>query len=714
MGTSSTVNSGNGGNTLGNLISITSLQSSQLILTFTGPNISLTGGKDILLTLQSPSGIIVGQFYFITISYIGQVLSLSFNPAVTQTSTPKTPFVYSSSVFNNLLSSGTSLTVLYGYTQILASVFNFRIYNSYINFSTVLVKQNTGLMISSNIFPVGASNAQIEVGALFNGNKFTSILPVTGSTNLSVGSMPVESTINKTTRLLTIGTTTTSLLPVSDIIPANEIDLSNITLSSTTSSIGSLIDGTYYVTFSFVGTSTLESISKGVCPIIYSNVDSFPSHSKIQGKNPGGGTWTCAADFNGLIAHPGQAGNIVHLECYEYLCLGSAPALDPGGGPLTNQTRLLSNQEWANVWNQGIYTVNPSSQTPTTVQFNCSSIMQSIMHTTPNGATSTAISVQQTDGSFFTTNISTFKNDTHSYSQEGYANVNKDMNYVFSRYFNSLIPSGTNPGINNIALFQDANYEQQQSSIIDACVQVPGICDLPASNMCKNCTRLKLANNSDLLSLCGCQAPITDPLDPTIYGNIKPQCDPLCAMNKVSHNIDIKTGQEKQCTDAVCVMDNISVSSSRTQLNGISFTQVCPACEAQIGSQIGCKCIVDVTIPNIATAIGISGSNTFRQYCPNALCLLLNTTTQKLEPIPCDTYVVPPSVSPPSYSYPIPKGVWIIVGIILFLAILVLFSIIYASHNINVLIPHHWNPPQIQPAISNIYTPTILTSSQVY
>ena len=681
---SSTATTSTPSTSLGNVISVTSINPNNIIINFTGPNID-TGGSKVALTTTATTGIVVGQDYFVSVTYSAQILTIIFSSLLsTIPPAPPAPHItYTSQPFNNLLvNKDTTMTPLYGYSTIVTSTpFDIRLGNSYVSMITTLNLLNGSLMIST-------ANPTISVTASYNSVVTTEAIHPTGSVVIPINSTTtIESTITPAASQFTIGIAGKSLLTAT----FTSINLSKILLDNGTCKIGYVTtDGDYYANFIFIGTAVGNGggsgkVPTGPCPVIYSTTNIFPSSTMNPNTN-------CKNQFDQLrSSDPNINKNVsVDIGCYEYLCLGRNPE--------TNTD--INTLQWAQIWNQGTYNLNANKQ----LQVNCPVTFQTIMYTNANGNQGTTVSqTDNGDGTVVIRPVSGGAVSTRTYSLQGHSNANLDMDYVFSHYFNTTITSTTNPGVINMALYQEPNYQQQQTSIVQACIAVPGLCDVPATTMCKNCSRNQLATNPDLLTLCGCQASTTDPLDPNIYGSVKPACDPLCAMSKVSHTIDLKTGVENECTDAVCVMDNITISASRSQVSGVSFTQVCPACEAQKGSQIGCKCIVDVSIPGIATTIGISGSDTFRQYCPNALCLLLNSTTQVLEPVPCDTYVQTANTTVIPTMYPIPTWVWYLAGIIILLGILVLMSAAYAGKNVDIVIPARKLPVQyhVRPGTSS-------------
>lgn len=252
------------------------------------------------------------------------------------------------------------------------------------------------------------------------------------------------------------------------------------------------------------------------------------------------------------------------------------------------------------------------------------------------------------------------------YNPDGHARIKETMSYLLSRYFNSSDGS-------NLVLPGNRTWNQFQNTLIKTCLDVPGVCDDAQKYLCGGCSRAQISNNPDLLTLCGCYA---EPLDPAIYKNkenIKTECDPLCSRIDTAKLMDPETGDVFECNDSVCVLDNISITATKSSTTGVSISQICPGCS----DETGCKCIVDVSIVNMASSIGLDDPFFFQQYCPpeNSTCINIDRNTNSSEIVPCADYFTVSLES--QYKTNIPTIIIIIVAIIV---VLVIFSlIIYIS-----------------------------------
>lgn len=252
-----------------------------------------------------------------------------------------------------------------------------------------------------------------------------------------------------------------------------------------------------------------------------------------------------------------------------------------------------------------------------------------------------------------------------AYSSTGYINAENDMAYLLSKYFVNL------PGGHKLVLPGQAGYTSFQESLIQTCtaangLATDGICNTALKTMCAFCNREEISNNTNLLRLCGCYAPN---LDPTIYPDIPKKCDSLCAQAQVAKLREPVTGVVQICDNGgVCIINNVSISASKSAVGGVSFTQVCPQC-TQFTS---CKCIVDVTIPNTAEQVGLNNPTTFNQYCgTNSQCIVIDNATNVSTTVPCQNNI--DSLEPTVYDYPIPTVVWVIVILII---IVFIFSLL--------------------------------------
>lgn len=126
----------------------------------------------------------------------------------------------------------------------------------------------------------------------------------------------------------------------------------------------------------------------------------------------------------------------------------------------------------------------------------------------------------------------------------------------------------------------------------------PGFCDDVLTKACKGLTRAQVANDPDLLALCGCH------MDDKVYdkyskvlvgegGKTQWQCDPLC--NDVTAIQRAFPGKEgcippNECTQTICVIDITAENVKKMINNGVFFSQKCAG-----GTGQGSTCYIGFT-----------------------------------------------------------------------------------------------------------------------
>lgn len=275
-------------------------------------------------------------------------------------------------------------------------------------------------------------------------------------------------------------------------------------------------------------------------------------------------------------------------------------------------------------------------------------------------------------------------NGLYVFNPANYQRVTQDMTYSLSKYFN-LTTEG-----HNLVLPGNPTWLQMQHTLVSLCVDNPGVCSTAQTTLCTGCDRPEISNNPDLLSLCGCFVP---PLDPEIYTRVIPvECDPLCNQLITAKLADPTTGDVDVCNDTICVLDNISITATKSSVSGINISQVCPNCTAEVG----CTCIVDISVTNMAASLGLDNPVTFTSYCPSefATCLSINSTQQTSTVVPCDDFF---ASAPVVYDSSIPPTIWIIILIVVIIVLLALAALVFADKNTTLITPTKVSPTNIYP-----------------
>lgn len=260
------------------------------------------------------------------------------------------------------------------------------------------------------------------------------------------------------------------------------------------------------------------------------------------------------------------------------------------------------------------------------------------------------------------------------FNQNGYNEVENDMRYLLSKYFN------VGPDGHPLVIPGQAGYTQFQDLLINTCNGANGngtngVCTKVLPELCYACNREEIANNTNLLKLCGCFSP---DLDPNTYPDIEKICDPLCSQYQVSRFRDLDTGEVLQCNSNVCVINNVSISATKSSVGQVNFTQSCPNCNPYEP----CKCIVDVTIASSYEQLGLDSVN-FYQYCgENSVCIVIDNTTGVSKEVPCQDNLT--QITATEYHYKVGVTVWIILLILIILTVLVIYTYCNSPYNYDI------------------------------
>ena len=239
------------------------------------------------------------------------------------------------------------------------------------------------------------------------------------------------------------------------------------------------------------------------------------------------------------------------------------------------------------------------------------------------------------------------------------------LEYSWSRY-NTLggriVPAG------------QSGYYQVLDDLLSMCVdgQTSGICSAAQTNICSSCSSSQIGNSSSvaLINFCGCYV---IPDDFSLNQNVPPECDPLCARDPVFHKID-DVGNSIRCSDAVCVINDITISSNLADQGAITFFQACPQCQDISGGGV-CRCIIDASITGISTRLGIDNPISYAQVCgESSVCLSVDSVTGLSVQTPCSDLN---SVQAQTYSFPIPGLFYVLAAAIVVIGSLIVFAIIY-------------------------------------
>lgn len=268
--------------------------------------------------------------------------------------------------------------------------------------------------------------------------------------------------------------------------------------------------------------------------------------------------------------------------------------------------------------------------------------------------------------------------------------------YLFLKFLNTKIYKLNSNRIyvqNNVYPFIVSpgrlNYSPMQDVLHLFFLRSRGMLNSFLSKYSSGLSRQEIASSDTIMSWVGCFSPdltykdengnikniFSQSTDPVSKNN-KP-CDPLCyGINKIQ--LVDENGSNLLCNGTICVLSDITINSNSTNL---TFNQVCPGCST---SNQNCLCIVDKSIPGVLSKVeGTGNSDSFKQNCPNATCIVYNPKTGDMEVTKCDSDETQQTNDLSSKIFSkitffglekyIPKEV-IIIGIIL-IVVLIIFTI---------------------------------------
>jgi hypothetical protein len=229
-------------------------------------------------------------------------------------------------------------------------------------------------------------------------------------------------------------------------------------------------------------------------------------------------------------------------------------------------------------------------------------------------------------------------------------------------------------------------YNGFLDTLIDACQNLPGVCEPMQRYMCSECSRQDIAANPALISFCGCVAPTPPPnaFYSEKMSNYDPSCDPLCNRVDTVKLASASTGSATTCNANVCVMDAITINSISSTGVAPVFNQVCPACSDGAGN---CICIIDATfettIPSVKGNNGesLNDQATFNQYCPNSQCYISDPNTGLFVEVACNDRL---PKTKGAANVTIPTWVFVVAIAVILFALIVIFAYKYASDNVPV------------------------------
>lgn len=218
------------------------------------------------------------------------------------------------------------------------------------------------------------------------------------------------------------------------------------------------------------------------------------------------------------------------------------------------------------------------------------------------------------------------------YNEEGFRESVEDFNYMFAVYFGPSTEDGK--GGHRITSPNTEGYSSFTNVLLEAISNNPtyrlgGVAQCVANVMCSSCNSSQITSSiykDSLLKLCGCQvSSVPDDID-----NVPEECDPMCTPETVAKRRDYTTGEVEECTNNVCVINDVTIDVSTSTNGSINIYQMCPQCD---NGQ--CTCIIDESIIEL---VSLNDEATFTQYCgDDSICLTIDNTTGITTVVDCNT-----------------------------------------------------------------------------
>lgn len=244
------------------------------------------------------------------------------------------------------------------------------------------------------------------------------------------------------------------------------------------------------------------------------------------------------------------------------------------------------------------------------------------------------------------------------------------MSYLLTRYYS------TEPFTNNRYLIPTV-----ENNMVNTCINYQGSCMAIETYMCASCSNEQISSSYGLLRYCGCFGTL-----PTGSPTSR-ECAMLCS-NGVAIKLADTKGIPLECNEAICVIDNVSIQAADTIFNNSSISEVCTNCTSTLGAT-GCKCFIDVSLPNIAEQLGVSGNNNlFQTYCTDAQCFVISDSGQTTQ-VSCASFN---QTLKEEFQIVIPTEIWWLLAIILVLGVIVIMSLYLWGQSFSIKAWKLWAP----------------------
>ncbi len=196
---------------------------------------------------------------------------------------------------------------------------------------------------------------------------------------------------------------------------------------------------------------------------------------------------------------------------------------------------------------------------------------------------------------------------TGDINPEGLSWAQGEMKTVLSNFFSSQ--EGIRP-VGTAQSFQEYLYR--------FCSDTPQACETGLTSICSEYSREAASGNPNVVNFCGCHM---IPSVYAVYANqyaIGKECDPLCARTSTVP-FSNSQGQIQSCQSSICIIDDVTLNLTDTDVGNINFYQACGGCSGSAS----CRCSISGI--TITAAEAELGEIDFNQVCTGEItCYLPN------------------------------------------------------------------------------------------
>ncbi len=237
---------------------------------------------------------------------------------------------------------------------------------------------------------------------------------------------------------------------------------------------------------------------------------------------------------------------------------------------------------------------------------------------------------------------------------------------LFANLYGGKSPAGIIiPGVTTNFTESDLNFQYLLNDLCGTRDDTPALggqsCVTPLLQLCKGYTRDDL-QNPIVAKTCGCYLPDSE-YPPTV----QKQCDSTCASTEV---VKVFSGSNNpvKCNENLCVIDEITISSTNSTAGSITFSQLCPGCST---AGANCNCIIaDINIinPQDFTSINLT------QNCTGSNSCFTKAADGTRQPVDCTTFFNSLNSSSAT-SQLLSSGAILIIFVVVIIILFVLFAL---------------------------------------